>query len=84
MRGYASSRAPQPALDALAMVRKLVACWPDTVPGEPDHWIADVSSPVLRHVQFPSPWHDAYVPRDLPHLNQVALNKQIESLRARR
>lgn len=130
MRGYAAARAPKPALDALDRVRRLVACWPDTVPGERDHWIschalaavleefvpgtrrvdghflkrgyehswlalvnhprwvidpypiADVSGPVLRDVEFPSPWHDAYVPRNLPRLDLKALAKQIETLHA--
>lgn len=44
--------------------------------------IADVSGPVLRCVEFPSPWHDAYVPRNLPHLNRQELAKQIETLHA--
>lgn len=130
MKGFAASRAPKVALEYLDSVRRLVACWPDLVPGEPDHWIschavaavleelvhgtqrvdghflkrgyehswlalpgyhtwiidpypiADVAGPVLRHVEFPSPWHDAYVPRNLPRLDVRALAKQIETLHA--
>jgi len=128
VRGYAAWRAPGEALYALTRVQKLIACWPDTVPGEPEHWIschafaavleelvpgtqrvdghflkpgyehswlalsneprwiidpypiAEVSGPVLRDLAFPSPWHGAYVKRDLPYLDLKALTKEIETL----